>query len=65
MNQPNIKGGLTVLVFLMFLLLAFWCINMYRHHDSGNWTKPQKTADIIGLVILICAFAAIVIPMLK
>ena len=53
------------MAFLMFMLIAFWCINMYRHHRSGNWTKGCKIIDIAGLVILIAAFAGMIIPLLK
>lgn len=65
MTGANLKGALTVLALLMFLLLAFWGVNMYRHYDSGKWTKTQKITDIIGLLLLLAVFGSMVIPILR
>lgn len=53
------------MTFLMFLMLAIWCLNMFKHINSGNWTKGQKIVDIAGLLMLLAAFVGMIIPMLK
>lgn len=65
MDKQSVKGSLSFMAFLMFLMLAFWCVNMYRHISSGNWTKGRKITDIIGLLLLLAVFGSMVIPMLK
>ena len=63
--QENVKGTVSFMAFMMFLLLVFWCINIYQHINSGNWTKGQKIVDIAGLLMLLAAFVGMIIPMLK
>ena len=63
--QENVKGTVSFMAFMMFLLLVFWCINIYKHINSGNWTKGQKIVDIAGLLLLLAAFVGMIIPMLK
>ena len=63
--QENVKGTVSFMAFMMFLLLVFWCINIYKHINSANWTKGQKIVDIAGLLMLLAAFVGMIIPMLK
>ena len=53
------------MAFLMFILIAFWCINMYKHYSTGSWSKGSKIIDFAGLIMLLAAFGGMVLPMLK
>ena len=65
MDKQSVKGSLSFMAFLMFLMLAFWCVNMYRHISSGRWTKGQKMIDIVGALMLLAVFGSMILPILK
>ena len=65
MDKQNLRGSVSFMAFLMFLLLALWCMNMFKHISSGHWTKGRKIVDIAGLIMLLAAFVGMIIPMLK
>jgi len=65
MEKQNLRGSVSFMAFLMFILLALWCLNIFKHINSGNWTKGQKIVDIAGLLMLLAAFVGMIIPMLK
>ncbi|MCR5109688.1 MAG: hypothetical protein K6B38_02120 [Ruminococcus sp.] len=65
MNKQNIKGSLSFMTFLMFLMLAIWCLNMFKHINSGRWTKGQKMIDIVGALMLLAVFGSMILPILK
>lgn len=65
LNERGIKGTLTLLIVFILFMLGLWCINMYKHFSAGKWTKGLKIADIIGLILLISALVALIVPMLK
>ena len=65
MEIEKVNGALSVMAFLIFIMLALWSINTFKHSRSGKWSKIQKITDIAGIILLVGAFAAMVIPMLK
>ena len=65
MEKQNLRGSVSFMAFLMFILLALWCLNIFKHINSGNLTKGRKIVDIAGLIMLLAAFVGMIIPMLK
>ena len=65
MGEQGIKGPVFFMAFLMFLLLAFWCLNMFKHISSGRWTKSGKVIDITVLVALSAVFVGMIIPLFR
>lgn len=63
--QENVKGSVSFMAFMIFLLLVFWCINTYKHISSGRWTKGQKMIDIVGALMLLAVFGSMILPILK
>lgn len=65
MDKKGVTGSLSFLAFLMFLLLAFWCINIFKHIRAGGWNGFRAAVDISGAVLLAGVFAAVILPLLK
>ena len=63
-GSANVKGLLSGILFLVVLVLVFWCLSTYRHYKAG-WTKAQRIMDIAGIVLLAAAAALILFPMIK
>lgn len=59
------RSAFGMLVFLILLMLAFWLMNIYKHIRSGPWSRGQKIMDAIGTVLLLAAFIAVLIPILR
>lgn len=51
--EKSAEGMLRLLIFMVGLTAVFWGINIFRHIKNGSWTKFQKAADIIGLLMFI------------
>lgn len=54
-----------ILVFLVFLLFAAWCLNIYKHIRAGGWKGFAAAVDITGAVLLAGVFIALLLPLLK
>ena len=65
MQENRLNGAITAMAFLMFILIAFGCINMYKHYSTGRWSKGSKIIDFAGLIMLLATFGGMVLPMLK
>lgn len=63
--QQSAEGTLGLLVFVIFLFMGLWGINIYRHYKSKNWTKFQKIVDFAGLAFFGILFIILIIPMIK
>ena len=51
--EKSAEGMLRLMIFMIGLVAVFWGINIFRHIKNGNWTKFQKAADIIGIIMMI------------
>lgn len=51
--EKSAEGMLRLMIFMIGLVAVFWGINIFRHIKNGSWTKFQKAADIIGMIIMI------------
>jgi hypothetical protein len=53
------------MAFLMFMLLAFWCLNIYKHIRAGGWKGIAAAVDISGAVLLAGVFIAVLLPLFR
>ncbi len=57
-------GMIKVLIFLILLMLFFWCLNMYRHIKSGNWKGFRRVVDITGVLFIAVLSVMLIITIL-
>lgn len=62
--EKSAEGMLRLLIFMVGLIAVFWGINIFRHKINGNWTKFQKVADIIGMILLIVLLIMLIAVMI-
>ncbi|MDO4863238.1 MAG: hypothetical protein Q4A05_03620 [Ruminococcus sp.] len=65
MDKKGVTGPLSFMAFLMFLLLAAWCVNIYRHIRAGGWKGFIAAVDVVGALILAGGFVALLVPLLR
>ncbi len=65
MDKKSITGPLSFMAFLMFMLLVFWCLNIYKHIRAGGWKGIAAAVDISGAVLLAGVFIAVLLPLFR
>ncbi|MCR4887625.1 MAG: hypothetical protein K5979_00395 [Ruminococcus sp.] len=63
--DKRMTGGVSFMAFLMFMMLALWCANIFKHIRKGGWKGFIAAVDITGAVLLAGVFIALLLPLIK
>ncbi len=63
-TSSQAEGTAELMIFFVFLVLVFWCINTYRHIKGGKWNLFQKITDIGGIIFFGIMIIAMIIPVI-
>ncbi|MCM1528931.1 MAG: hypothetical protein NC093_02925 [Alistipes sp.] len=58
------EGTAELMIFFVFLMFVFWCINTYRHIKGGKWSLFQKITDIGGMIFFGIIIIVMIIPLI-